>query len=167
MKSMNNLDQLKQEFLRELQGTKKLLEALPADQMGYKPHEKSMSILAMATHIVDLTGWPAHVLKGDSLDLAGSYKSPKYESKEDLLKGLEELSAQVEKAINEANDDELSKNFVLKSGDYVIMESPKSDVIRFIVNNHIYHHRGQLTVYLRLLDLPVPGLYGPSADDKK
>lgn len=164
MEVLNTLQQLTEEFLRELENTKKLLNALPADQFDYKPHEKSMSLGALAAHVVELTDWPTHILKEDFFDFE-TYQSPKYNDKEEMLDSFKKMFLAVEEAFQQADTEELFKEFELKSGDFVIMKDSKFNIIRHIVNNHIYHHRGQLTVYLRLLDQPVPGLYGPSADE--
>lgn len=164
MEMLNTLQQLTEEFLRELESTQRLINALPADQLDFKPHEKSMSLGALAAHVVELTGWPAFVLKEDVLDFQ-TYQAHKHEDKDEMLQSFKQLYLAAEEALQQADLEELTKEFELKSGDFSIMKDSKLNMIRYIINNHIYHHRGQLTVYLRLLNQPVPGLYGPSADE--
>lgn len=162
---MNILKQLKSEFEIEFASTKKLVEALKEIDWSYKPHEKSMSVKALINHIVDLTAWPAVALEKEVLDLA-TVESSKVDNVEAMLEKLEKAKQEVLKAFEAAKEEDLETVFTLKIGDYIIMEAPKYNVLRSMINNHIYHHRGQLSVYLRLKDLPVPGLYGPSADEQ-
>jgi len=153
------------ELKHEAQNTRKILERVPAEQFAYKPHEKSMTLQRLATHIAEIPQWATRAVKTDEFDLAAGRKPNLAESKEDLLRIHDESVAHAEEAISNMADDELMKNWTLRRGDHVIMQLPKAAVIRNMSNNHLYHHRGQLTVYLRMLDVAVPGIYGPSADD--
>lgn len=163
-----NLTQL---FLIELQNkainTRKMLEGVPSESINWKPHEKSMTLGRLATHIGEMTGWVRLILKATELNFATmNYKAPSIKSNADILAIYESNLADAIKVFEEVNDEAIyQENWKLKQGDYVISEQPKHLVIRSMVLNHIIHHRAQLSVYLRLLDVPVPGMYGPSADE--
>lgn len=154
------------ELEREKDNTLRMLNALSNDQLGYKPHLKSMSLGELANHIVELHNWVSLVLTHDVFDFKTQFVPSTLQTKEELIqlleKGFEENKSLMEK-LDEAN---YSDNWTLKAGDYVISSLPKADAIRYIVTNHLIHHRGQLSVYLRLLDIPLPGIYGPSADEQ-
>lgn len=155
------------ELKNEAQNTRKMLSAVPAESFSWKPHEKSMSLGRLSSHIGEMTSWVRMVLTADELNFATMpYKAPTIESNADLLALFESNLADAI-SIFEAVENEAiyQENWRLKSGDYVILEQPKHEVIRSMVLNHIVHHRAQLSVYLRLLDIPVPGMYGPSADE--
>jgi len=162
---MKVLEQLKAEFELEFAGTKKLVEALKNIDWNYKPHEKSMSVKALINHVVDLTAWPTVVLEKEELDLV-IVRPSKIDNTDAILEKLENIKMEVIKAFDTVKEENLNTIFKLKMGDFIIMEAPKYNVLRSMINNHIYHHRGQLSVYLRLNNLPVPGLYGPSADEQ-
>lgn len=163
---MDIIKGLLSELEREKDNTKKMIDRLPAEHFSWKPHDKSMSLGELANHIVELHNWVDLVISKDQLDFNTDYVPLTLKSKEDLVEVLEN-GYLVNKFVIEAIDSqELFNNWILKSGDYVIVEMPKIAAIRFLVNNHLIHHRGQLSVYMRMLDIPVPGIYGPSADDK-
>lgn len=159
-------DSLIAEIKHEAANTRKMLERIPAEHFHYKPHEKSMTLKALSAHVADLFGWTAMVLLTDKLDFQNNdLKQAEINSTQDLLDHLdEEVNASIA-ALANAEQAIFGQNWVLCSGDYVIMDMPRAVVIRSACLNHIYHHRGQLSVYLRLLDIPVPGMYGPSADE--
>jgi uncharacterized damage-inducible protein DinB len=154
------------ELKREKENTTRILNALPNEHFGWKPHAKSMSLGELANHIVELHNWVSFVFTQDSFDFKSQYIPSTLQTKEELIavldKGYEENKVIIEN-LEEAN---YFSNWTLKAGDHVIASLPKAGAIRFIVTNHLIHHRGQLSVYLRLLDVPVPGIYGPSADEK-
>lgn len=155
------------EIQHESESTKKMIERVPSEKFDWQPHPKSMKMKNLATHIVGLADWPELIVKSDELDLAGgNLKVPDVNSTEDLVKVLNEKIQKSIEALGETQDEELKKEWVLRAGDHVIAKLPKSVAIRSIALNHLYHHRAQLSVYLRLLDVSVPGMYGPSADDK-
>jgi uncharacterized damage-inducible protein DinB len=162
---------LTQLFLSELQNeatnTRKMLEAVPSESLDWKPHEKSMPLGRLAAHTGEMAGWVRLILMADELNFATmAYKPPTVESNADLLAIFESNLADAIKVFEEVKDEAVyQQNWKLKQGDYVILEQPKHVVIRSMVLNHIVHHRAQLSVYLRLLDIPVPGMYGPSADE--
>ena len=154
------------ELEREKNNTLRMLKALPNDKFGWKPHEKSMSLGELANHIVELHNWVAIVFNKDVFDFNVDYIPATSTTKEALIEILAKGFEENNQILLSLTDENYLSNWTLKAGDHVIAEMPKASAIRFIVTNHLIHHRGQLSVYLRLLDIPVPGIYGPSADDK-
>lgn len=154
------------ELKNELNSTKKIIACVPTDKWDWKPHEKSMSLGDLSKHIVELIGWTEFITKSDAFDFHVDYRPLEAKTTDDLLKIIDDYEALVSKAIETMTDEQWMESWTLKSGEAIIAEMPKVGANRFIVNNHSYHHRGQLSVYLRLLDIPIPGMYGPSADDK-
>src|SRR5690606_2798428 len=154
------------ELKHEAANTRKMLEKIPAEHFDYKPHEKSMTLKFLATHIADLFGWTGYVLLTNELDFQNNnLKEPVINSTQDLLDHLDmQVNASIA-ALANAEAGVFEENWVLRSGDYVIMDLTRPVTIRSMCMSHIYHHRGQLSVYLRLLDVKIPGMYGPSADE--
>lgn len=154
------------ELENEAQATKKVLGVLTNNHLDWKPHEKSMSLKALATHTVEMHNWLAEVLEKSEFDFQVDYTPEEASTVADiqelLIKGLERNKKALEGFVEEG----WQEIWTLKNGGHIIRQMTKEEAVRYVVNNHVYHHRGQLTVYLRLLNLPVPGLYGPSADDK-
>lgn len=162
---------LAQTFLQEMQheaaNTRKLIEVVPFEKADFKPHEKSMSLKHLATHVVEIEGWWKECLLQDVLDFAeGDYTPKEINSTADLLALHDDLVAKSTKILSEVSDAEFAKNWTMRNGEQVYFTMPKAAVCRTWCLNHLYHHRGQLTVYLRLLDVKLPGMYGPTADDK-
>ena len=156
------------ELDQELASTRRILERVPYDQADYKPHPKSMSLWQLATHVVNLLAFKTLFVQADSrdfLDPNGAKPGPTPTSSEELLARFEEYSATLRQALQASTDEKLTNSFKLHRGEHVVFDLPKAAAIRIMGLNHSIHHRGQLTVYLRLLDIPVPGLYGPSADE--
>ncbi len=154
------------ELQQETINTKKILSIVPSDKFSWKPHEKSMSLISLAHHIAGLTGWASMVVNSDELDLA-TLKSPKTpDNVQELLDFLDLNLNESVSALEKTTDENLHQMWKLRMGDQVFFELPKIVVIRTMCFNHIYHHRGQLSVYLRLLDVKIPGMYGPSADEE-
>ena len=154
------------EIERETASTTRLLAHIKDEHLGYKPHEKSMSLGQLAGHIVELHNWVNKGLHTSELDLATNYVPLVPSTVEELSITLEAGKTQNIDFVRNATEDELNSLWTLKFGDHVISTLPKSAAFRYIIYNHLIHHRGQLTVYLRLLDIPIPGLYGPSADEQ-
>ena len=152
------------ELKHEAQNTRKLLERVPEEHFAYKPHEKSTTLQRLATHIAEIPVWTVRALTTETFD-AASLKPRLAANNEELLSIHEETVKDAETALGNASDEDLMKIWTLKRGDHTIFSLPKAAIIRNMSSNHLYHHRGQLTVYLRLLNVPVPGIYGPSADD--
>lgn len=154
------------ELEREKDNTLRMLKALPNEQFGWKPHEKSMSLGELANHVVELHNWVSFVFNKEGLDFRADYIPSTLKTKEELIAVLEKGYEENSKVVANLNEENYFSNWTLKAGEHVIAEMPKAGAIRFIVTNHLIHHRGQLSVYLRLLNVPVPGIYGPSADDQ-
>jgi len=157
------------EFDHEMANTRKTLERVPEDKFAWKPHEKSFSMLSLATHLATLPVWGADVLKRDSFDIAPEGAPPPQnepaKSVEDLLARFDQNVAKTRAAIAEASDEDFMKTWSLLKGGATIFALPRIAALRSFVMNHNIHHRAQLGVYLRLNDIPVPSIYGPSADE--
>ena len=159
------------EFDQEMQNTRKTLECVPDDKWSWKPHDKSGTVGWLAGHIATLPGWLAMTLKTEQLDYAPvdgpSYQPPKMESRKELLAEFDKNAAESRTALANASDQDMLKGWKLLAGGKEIFSMPRIACIRGMVMNHLIHHRAQLGVYFRLLGIPVPGLYGPSADEAK
>ena len=163
------IDLLLPEFDREMSRTRQMLERVPGDRLGWKPHPKSSDLAALATHVATAVEWATYTLAGDSFDFmppgGPPYSAPKASSAAELLAMFEKCAAEARAALAAATDEKLMQPWSLLGGGHTIFTMPRIECIRDFVMNHAIHHRGQLAVYLRLLDVPVPGIYGPSADD--
>ncbi len=159
-------------FLGELDNeakvTRQCIERVPADKFDWKPHEKSMTMGRLASHCGEMFGWTKETLKSDVLDFAGMDFTPfEPKSSEELLAFFDDHVAKAKAILSETSDETFMTDWTMRNGDQVYFTMPKVAVMRTFVMNHIIHHRGQLTVYLRLNDIPVPSIYGPSADEGK
>lgn len=157
---------LASEIKGETSNTRQVLSRFTDEHLNWRPHEKSMTVGELAAHVVELHGWLAFVVERDAFDFHKDYQRIEVKSMAQLLGLLDEGLERNLALLNGADDVDWMKDWSLKAGDHVISSSAKGKAMRFIVMNHLVHHRGQLSVYLRMLDLPVPGVYGPSADDK-
>ena len=154
------------ELKQETANTRKILESVPEDKFGWKPHEKSMTLGRLATHIAELPGWIELILTTDGLDFATRNNKPHTAAdRQELLAILEDKLAKATEALENATPEDMLATWTMRRGDHIHFTLPKSAVIRNFSYSHLFHHRGQLTVFLRLLDVPVFGIYGPSADD--
>ena len=156
------------ELDHELATTRKVLERVPYDQADYQPHPKSMKLGQLAAHIVNLLAFKTLFVtaeKRDFLDPNAPRPGPSPTSSAELLARFDDYSATLRQALQASDDEKLTQPFQLTRGEQVLMERPKAAALRIMGLNHSIHHRGQLTVYLRLLDIPVPGIYGGSADE--
>lgn len=154
------------ELANESASSKRLITSVPSEHWGWKPHEKSMELGALSKHIVELYGWIPTILGNSTFNFATDYQPINANTTEELLVVLDELVKRAKQAIEASDEEQWKMSWQFKNGEHVIAEMTKIAAMRYIINNHMYHHRGQVTVYLRLLDIPVPGMYGPSADDK-
>ena len=158
------------EFDHEMASTRRALERVPEDKFGWKPHEKSMTMGRLASHLAELTGLVPRMLETESLDFAppgGPPFQPKTAaSRVELVEMFDKNIASARAAIATASDTQLMVTWTLLAGGKTMFSLPRIAVLRTMVMNHIIHHRGQLAVYLRLNDVPVPALYGPSADEQ-
>lgn len=162
---MNIIQLLSQELEKEAATTRKMLERVPQDKFNWKPHEKSMSLQALATHVAELPGWISMTLATDELDFATNPYTPVViNNTKELLEYFEKSLAEGRQSLSTAIEEQLLPNWTLRNGDQIYSVSTKYEVIRMSLGQMI-HHRAQLGVYLRLLNIPIPGSYGPSADD--
>jgi uncharacterized damage-inducible protein DinB len=160
---MTVADSILPEFDTEMASTRKLLERVPADRLDWKPHAKSRSLGELATHVTELPRWGMR-LKDDSFQV-GSAKAPAMRSAAEFLARFDSNVAGSREALSRMSDESFAGEFrVLKPDGSVFFKLPRRGVPRTILLNHLIHHRGQLTVYLRLLDIPLPSIYGPTAD---
>lgn len=153
---------------REIPLTRKILEAVPEEHFAWKPHDKSMSLAQLAGHLAETPMWVDSMIEAE-MDFAAAdqeYKPFLPSTRTELLEAFEQNAQACLKTLRGRDDAFMEETWILRSGDQIMMEKPRKVVIRDIVVHHSIHHRAQLTVYLRLLDIPVPGTYGPSADDK-
>lgn len=160
---------LNQALINELQleaaSTRKMLAQVPAAHFDWKPHEKSMTLKRLATHVAELAGWGEFVVNRDELDFAaGVFPKTPVDSTEDLLQLHQAAVMRSIAALQAATDEVLMQPWTLRNNGVMLFQLPKVAVLRGMCYNHTYHHRGQLSVFLRMLDIPVPGMYGPSAD---
>jgi uncharacterized damage-inducible protein DinB len=153
------------ELERETGSTRRTLERVPEGRYDWKPHDKSMVLGSLAELVARLPSWTVFTIKQDNLELA-IYKSQPLRTTRELLKEFDQSVAGAREALANTTDEHLLKPWQLLIGGRVVLEQPRHVVLRDSVFSHLAHHRGQLTVYLRLLDLPVPAIYGPSADEK-
>ena len=155
------------EVKAEAEKTKKLLRIVPEKYFDWKPHEKSFSLSRLSSHVAELLGWISYILESDELDFAKmDYKPPVISENSDLITVLEENTGKAISALEKSNPEDFDKLWTMRSGEKVFFTKCKLEVMRDFALNHLYHHRGQLTVYLRLLNVPLPGLFGPTADEK-
>jgi uncharacterized damage-inducible protein DinB len=161
---MSIADTLLPEFDQEMTTTRRVLARVPTDKGKWKPHPKSFSMGHLAQLVAGMPGWITNAVLETELDLA-KYPGYSYEKTEDLLKTFDRHVVEARKAIASAKDSDYKVSWSLKHGDRVIFSQARGPVVRQTIN-HLVHHRGQLTVYLRLVDVPVPSIYGPTADEK-
>jgi uncharacterized damage-inducible protein DinB len=163
---MKMSDALLPEFDHEISTTRKLLERVPDEKWGWTPHEKSMTLGRLACHVAETTQFGAAVANTDSMDFAkGDYKRIDASGRKQLLEAFDKMAAEARTAIAGAKDEEMGKSWSLLFDGKPVMTMPKAGVLRTAMMNHLIHHRGQLSVYLRLTGTPVPSIYGPSADE--
>jgi uncharacterized damage-inducible protein DinB len=155
------------EIRMEAANTRKILANVPLDKNDYKPHERSMTLGRLATHVAELPGWVSFTMDQDGLDFATmDYKPVIASTTEELLAILDSNVNKAVASLENSKAEDFGKMWTLRNGDHVHFSLPKAAVVRSFALSHLYHHRGQLSVYLRLLDTEVPGMYGPSKDDQ-
>jgi uncharacterized damage-inducible protein DinB len=157
------------EFDQEMQNTRKVLERCPDEKWNWKPHEKSGTVGWLAGHVATMPGWIGVTLTTDELDYAPidgpAYTPPQTDNRKELLAVFDQNVKEARAALSTVSDQEIMKPWKLLAGGQEIFTMPRVACLRGMVLNHIIHHRAQLTVYFRLLNIAVPGLYGPSADE--
>ena len=154
------------EIKQEAAQTKKLLERVPFDKFDWSPHEKSMKLGRLAVHIAEIPRWSSRILTATDFDFTkAGYKQAEVASTEELVQLSEKNIQTALDDFNAAQDEDLVAPWTFRRGKHVIFTLPRASAIRTLAMNHLLHHRGQLSVYLRLLHIPIPGMYGPSADE--
>ncbi|OXM85185.1 DinB family protein [Paenibacillus rigui] len=151
----------------ELATTRRILEQLPEEHLSWKPHEKSMTLGGLATHLVNLLNWQIAIFQYPEFDLSTiPLRREPLEKRADVLEEFDANAGKLEKLLAECDEKALGEEWTLRHGDHIILRQPRALALRTFGLSHMVHHRAQLGVYLRLLDIPVPGMYGPSADEQ-
>jgi uncharacterized damage-inducible protein DinB len=158
-------DALLAEYDHEMGTTRKLLDRIPDDRLAWKPHQKSMSLGGLATHLANLPNWGDAILNGTSFDLAAMPPNRQEESSRAAILALFDDSTSRTRGWMDKTDAEYACMWSLKRGDQEMFSLPRVAAFKNFVINHMIHHRGQMSVYLRLNDVPVPAIYGPTADE--
>jgi uncharacterized damage-inducible protein DinB len=157
------------ELDQEMATTRRLLERYPEDKATYQPHPKSMTLARLASHIAELPGWAPSILKGDSFDIAPSegpqYQPPTWTTRAEILGRFDQNVATLRQLLGETTDEAFGQPWTLKKGGQTVFTLPRAAVVRSMLFSHVIHHRGQLSVYLRVCDVPLPSIYGPTADE--
>jgi uncharacterized damage-inducible protein DinB len=153
------------EFDHEMATTRKVLERIPDDKLGWKPHDRSMTMGELATHLATISHWSEAIMGQESFDVETAPPTPKLKSRQEILGAFDQSTATARKVIAAASDEKMMKPWSLVSGGKTVFSLPRVGVLRSFIMNHGIHHRGQLSVYLRLNNVPVPSIYGPSADE--
>ncbi|QNL50392.1 DinB family protein [Olivibacter sp. SDN3] len=161
---MDLIKELKKELQEEAATTRKFFKQLPEDKYDWAPHEKSMPLKSLATHIAEIPEWIAMAVDTNELDLADGYHPTPINSNEDLLNLLEKSVKAGLASLDQIDDEQFDERWALRHGEQVLWDGTKYRMVR-LAFSQTSHHRAQLGVYLRLLNIPIPGSYGPSADD--
>jgi uncharacterized damage-inducible protein DinB len=163
---MSTIQIFSRELEQEARITRKMLQRVPDDKYDWRPHQKSMTIRQLATHVAELPSWVSLTLTTPELDFGiHPYQPEEINNTTELMDYFEKTLADGKAHLARASDDQLSENWTYRNGDQIYFSHPKDEVIR-MTYNQIVHHRAQLGVYLRLLNIPIPGSYGPSADEE-
>jgi uncharacterized damage-inducible protein DinB len=155
------------EFDQEMASTRKMLEIVPEDKLDYKPHERSMTLGRLAGHVAEMPGWIATTIRTESLDLTPGMTPYVPKSRQELLEGFDKQVAEARALLAGASDEDMAKTWALTFAGKPVFSMPRAAVVRTSGMNHLIHHRAQLGVYLRLNNVEIPGMYGPSADEMK
>ena len=158
---------IKQELEYEARATRKYLERMPAEQFGWQPHAKSMSLGLLASHVAELPEWTGVLINQDEFVLDMENYQPWIASgPQELVEKFDACLKDACRLLEEVDDARMLAIWRMKVGEQIVLELPRIAVVRSMILSHLIHHRGQLSVYLRLLDIPVPATYGPSADEQ-
>lgn len=155
------------EFDEEMKNTRKLLECVPDGKFDYQPHSKSMTLGRLAGHVTEMPGWVKFTLEQEVLDLTPGMQPNIATSRAELLRMFDQNVAAARASISAANDADWQKTWELRVAGKTVMSMPRAVVMRSMILNHIIHHRAQLGVYLRLNEVAIPGMYGPSGDEPR
>jgi uncharacterized damage-inducible protein DinB len=158
------IEAFRKELADEAPETRRMLAIVPADKMDWQPHPKSMTLSALSTHLADIVSWIGAIVEKDEWDMAESGEPEPCKNADELLKKFDKGLRQSEQALGQVSDAILQKRWQLRAGEEVYMDIEKWEALRHTFGQNA-HHRAQLGVFLRLLDIPIPGPYGPSADE--
>jgi uncharacterized damage-inducible protein DinB len=159
-------DMLLPEFDQEMANTRKMLESVPDDRFDFQPHQKSWKLNQLTGHLVDLPNWVTYTMNVEVLELdSGKFQPFVPTSRKELLEQFDKYVSEARTAIASATDEELNHIWSMKWEGKTVLTMPRVAVLRSMVMNHLIHHRAQLGMYLRLMNVAVPGMYGPSADE--
>ena len=168
---MNIAQTLLPEFDHEMRTTRAVLARVPEGDAEWRPHPKSMTLGQLASHVVNIVRWGAATFEREELDLASAdaalFAPPKFETTQKMVETLDANAAQARAALAAARDEDMQVVWTLRNGAQTILALPRAASFRMFVMSHLIHHRGQLSVYLRLRDAPLPPIYGPTADEQK
>jgi uncharacterized damage-inducible protein DinB len=159
------IDGMLQELEQEAQTTRRVLERVPDDQLAWRPHEKARTLGQLAMHVAIVPGEVAELFASPSPRQAPTFTDPSPKSASELIPALDESVAKAKKALSGMDDAALMAPWRMMRGERELFAIPRVALLRSVMLNHWYHHRGQLTVYLKELDVPIPSIYGPSADE--
>lgn len=159
------IDPILDEVTREAATTRRVLERVPSDQLGWRPHPKSKSAGELAWHVASIPGRIARLVQEDDVDVTTVKQLPMPETTAGIVEGFDRHVADAKELLARLDDAALARFTTMRRGDVKVFSGPKLALLRAVMLNHSYHHRGQLTVYLRLLNVPVPSVYGPTADE--
>lgn len=162
---MRIVDSFLTELDQEAKTTRRVLERVPGDKLAWKPHAKSMSLGELALHVAQVPGAIAGFVTGPTFEIPANFKQASATSADELLPTLDASLARAREVLGGMDDATALSNWALTRQGQTLMEVPRIGIVRMLMLNHWYHHRGQLSVYLRELDVPVPSIYGPSADE--
>lgn len=164
----DRMDELLKELQWESEKTRKALSRIPDDKFAWKPHEKNRPLGKLASHIAELPGWIPFVLREKELDFNNpvTFLGHSFDNKKDLMDFFDSTLSEAKKALQEGKNKELKKEWFIRKGDVILVKATKGDIIRRMSFNHVVHHRAQLGLYYRLLNVPVPATYGPSAEEQ-
>ncbi len=155
------------EFDQEMHNTRKLLECVPDGKFDFKPHERSMALGRLAAHVAEIPTYVIGTLSTEGMNFTGKEQPFAPPTRKEILDAFDKSSAQAREMLAKASDEDLAKTWTLTFNGQTVFSMPRAAVLRSMCMNHLYHHRGQLGVYLRLNNVAFPGMYGPSADDMK
>jgi uncharacterized damage-inducible protein DinB len=158
-------DSLLPEFDHEMAVTRRVLERVPEEAFGWRPHEKSFSLGGLATHLAQLPHWGTQILDHEFYDVATSTRATEKQTRAEVLETFDRHVAEVRRTLAERSEAELAAPWMLRRGSQTILSMPRIGALRSFMLHHVIHHRGQMTVYLRLQGVPIPPIYGATADE--
>jgi uncharacterized damage-inducible protein DinB len=154
------------EFKLEARMTRRMLERVPGDRLTWRPHPKSMSLGRLAMHVAEIPGWARSILEQDELVLEGGYTATEPATVAEVLDAFDRHASSFGELLGAQDNARMLAKWRMRVGERVVVEAPRAAMIRSAVLSHVVHHRGQLSVYLRLVDVPLPPVYGPTADER-